>query len=161
MNRRTFLLGSGGTAGALLVGCSAAHDLPGDAGSSAHDGGPLRPDAPPLRDATLGGALVVTSAFLVYLNDPSCSHNGHTVHVEPGAWDDDVEVSFLGGSHEVRFRVSELVALEGGARLPFATVGPGPGHGHCGTAWRSEVGPFDDTLVDRCAPRGTAECTHG
>jgi hypothetical protein len=162
MNRRTFLLRSSAATGALLVGCSAAHDLPGDAGpthdSSAPDGGPLFPDAPPLRDAAIGGALVIETAFVVFLNDPSCSHHGHTVHVEAGAWDDDAEVSFLGGSHEVRFWVHELLALQAGERLPFATMGNGPGHGHCGTAWRREVGPFDGTLVDHCTPRGTAMC---
>ena len=163
MNRRTFLLGTSAATGALLVGCSEAHDLHDDAGppahdGGAHDGGALFPDAPPQRDAALGGALVIASAFVVYLNDPSCSHNGHTVYVEPGAWDEDVEISFLGGSHEVRFWVSELTLLEAGERLPFATMGNGPGHGHCGTAWRREVGPFDDTLVDHCTPRGTAMC---
>ncbi len=160
MHRRTFLFhGTLGSA-ALLAGCSSVH-VPGDpipdAGAT-HDGSPLLADAASFRDAALGGALVITAPFEVLLNDTTCSHNGHTCFVEQGSWDDDVEISFLGGSHEVRFFVSELVLLQAGERIPFATVGPGPGHAHCGTAWRREVGPFDDTLVDACEPRGTARC---
>ena len=75
-------------------------------------------------------ALAIAAPFRVLLNDPSCSHNGHDCYVEAGTWNEDVEISFLGGSHEVRFWVSELVRLERGERIPFATVGPGPGHGH-------------------------------
>lgn len=156
MRRRTFLIHTGAAAALFSTGCSVAHLPDGDA--STHDGGTLRPDAPAPSDAGVPGALVIASAFRVLLNDPSCSHNGHDCRVEPGRWESDVEVRFLGGSHEVRFRVSELVRLEAGERIPFATVGPGPGHGHCGTAWREEVGPFDDTLEDVCTPRGTAMC---
>lgn len=180
MRRRTFLIHTAATA-ALFGGCSSAHSFPsnddaggrasddaaGDAASdgglpdaapSVHDGGPLFADASSFRDAALGGALVVSAPFRVLLNDTTCSHNGHTCFVEPGSWDDDVEISFLGGSHELRFRVSELMQLEAGERIPFATTGAGPGHGHCGMAWREEVGPFDDTRADVCTPRGTAAC---
>lgn len=156
MNRRTFLIHTGAVTTALLAGCSAAHVEGGDA--SAHDGGTLYPDAPPQLDAALPGALVIAAPFRVLLNDSRCSHNGHDCRVEAGAWEHDVEISFLGGSHEVRFWVSELLLLQAGERIPFATVGAGPGHGHCGTAWREEVGPFDDTLDDECVPRGTAMC---
>ncbi len=159
MNRRTFLLTTSATAAALVTGCSATHDPLADAGTPPqHDGGMLVPDASMLRDSAVVGALTIATAFVVNLNDPSCTHNGHTAYVQPGAWDHDVEISFLGGSHEVRFWVSELMQLQAGERIPFATMGAGPGHGHCGTAWRAEVGPFDDTLVDECTPRGTAVC---
>ena len=157
MNRRTFLLHTSATAMAIFSGCSAAHVTEGDA--SAHDGGTLYPDASAQVDAVVPGALVISAPFRVLLNDSRCAHNGHDCRVEAGAWERDVEISFLGGSHEVRFWVSELVRLQAGERIPFATMGPGPGHGHCGTAWREEVGPFDDALDDVCTPRGTAMCT--
>ncbi|MFO0712908.1 MAG: hypothetical protein U0353_23845 [Sandaracinus sp.] len=160
MHRRTFLIRSSATAAALLAGCSSVHSPEGDAGPAEHDGGTLFPDASRLgADAAVSTALAIAAPFRVLLNDPSCSHNGHDCYVEAGTWNEDVEISFLGGSHEVRFWVSELVRLERGERIPFATVGPGPGHGHCGHAWRSEVGPFDDSTPDRCAPRGTAMCS--
>lgn len=162
MRRRTFLHGTLATTtwlagGSAVTACSSVHaPAPDDVGP--HDGGPLFTDASSFRDASVGGALVVTAPFRVLLNDTRCSHNGHTCYVEPGSWDEDVEISFLGGSHEVRFRVSELILLEAGERIPFATMGAGPGHGHCGTAWREEVGGFDDTRVEVCEPRGTARC---
>ena len=162
MHRRTFLFHGTAAAAALLAGCSRAHSpepdgARPDAGAT-HDGGPLFADATSFRDAALGGALVITAPFRVLLNDTRCSHNGHTCFVEPGSWDEDEEISFLGGSPEVRFWVSELVLLQAGERIPFATMGAGPGHGHCGTAWREEVGPFDDTRIERCETRGTAAC---
>ena len=55
-----------------------------------------------------------------------------------------------GGSHLVQFRPSELVRLERGEQLPFATSGAGPGHGHCGLAWRDGLFSPSRDRVDAC-----------
>lgn len=134
MHRRTFLFHGTAAAAALLAGCSSAHSpepdgARPDAGAThdgaTHDGGPLFADATTFRDAALGGALVIAAPFRVLLNDTTCSHNGHTCFVEPGSWDEDEEISFLGGSHEVRFWVSELVLLQGRRAHPLRDDGRG------------------------------------
>lgn len=101
----------------------------------------------------------ILEKFVVILNDPSCSRHTHVLLVDPASYEDDTPISYLGGSHEVLMRPSELVDLAAGAKLPFATVGDGPGHGHCGTAWRESIhGGANPNLTDACVPLGTASC---
>ncbi|MFO0728884.1 MAG: hypothetical protein U1E65_34210 [Myxococcota bacterium] len=154
-------------AGATDAGAASpdAGTTPLDAGA---DGGTLFPDASEnLPDASEPDAglspLTIRSAFYVVLNDTACSRHSHQLQVSPGTWTEDVELRFLGGSHEVRFRISELMRLEASELLPFATVGNGPGHGHCGTAWRQDtVGPEDPNRAQpMCTPGGTAMCLPG
>jgi hypothetical protein len=163
MNRRRFLETSGVGSLALFANACAMSRVAdrdgGDAGEPAHDGAILVSDgAPFLIDANDPSAIVVAAGFSVLLNDSSCSHHSHGVDVAAGAYAPDVAVHFLGGSHELVFLGSELALLERGERIPFATIGPGPGHGHCGTAWRTEVGPEERDRIDVCQPRGTAMC---
>lgn len=116
-----------------------------------------RVDAPIARDV-IPAAFVIREAFTVLLNDTSCSGHDHIIAVSPAEYVDDTPVHFLGGSHLLAFRPSELQQFERGERLPFATIGPGPGHGHCGVAWRTSVGPSEPTRVDVCHPQNTAVC---
>lgn len=133
-----------------------------DAGTAALDAGTAALDAGLLdageADAGLGPPFSIRESFTVILNDSTCSKHTHTAFVEAGTYAEDREVHFLGGSHALVFRVSELLRLERGERIPFSTVGPGPNHGHCGTAWRSEVGPPEPDRPDQCVVRGTAMC---
>jgi hypothetical protein len=152
MERRTFLK----LAGALAVpifGCEAETEplierepLRADAGFM--DGG----------EVDAGFVLTVRESFGVVLNDTSCSGHSHWLLVEAGDYSGGSPVSYLGGSHEVVFTPSELAMLERGERIPFATIGDGPGHGHCGTAWRESVGDADPNLPNACQVRGTAMC---
>ena len=155
MRRRRFVLGLGGAATFAVLGPGCARStLRVDGGG---DGGVLHQDAAPPVDSALA-LYVIHEAFDVLLNDSTCSHHSHSCRVAPGAYAEDAPVRFLGGSHEVVFLVSELVELERGARIPFATIGDRPGHGHCGTAWRTSVGPEEPMRPDACETRGTAEC---
>lgn len=171
MDRRTFLKLSGSTV-FFAWGCEAETD-PLSSDPDPVDGGTLYPDAR-ARDAGIeipldagfvdaeaidaGAAFVIREAFNVHLNDTTCSHHSHGCSVRPAMYLEDTEVHFLGGSHEVVFWASELVRLQNSELVPFATVGAGPGHGHCGMAWRTSVGPEDRTRMDVCATRGTAMC---
>lgn len=157
MRRRTFLeLGAVGGVAVLVPACARSTVVQRDAG--ADDGAVLTADAAPPVDGAVA-LYVIHEAFDVLLNDSTCSHHSHGCRVEPAAYEEDVPVRFLGGSHEVVFLASELVELERGARIPFATIGDGPGHGHCGTAWRTSVGPEEPMRPGACTTRGTAECT--
>ena len=150
MDRRTFLQLTGLGALGAIAGCAESTTRASDAGPTTGDAlvqvpdtGNAAPDA--------GSAMLVLSSFRVVLNDPSCSGHDHGLVVEAGAYVDDTPVAFLGGSHLVRFRPSELAQLERGEQIPFATSGPGPGHGHCGLAWRDDA-PYEPsrTRVDAC-----------
>lgn len=183
MNRRYFLkLSVASSSFALLGACEAgteglAEPASGDAGVSAHDGAVLYQDAGTAAldaspateadaglldageaDAGLGPPFIIREPFTVILNDSTCSKHTHTAFVEAGTYAEDQALHFLGGSHALVFLVSELLRLERGERIPFATVGPGPNHGHCGTAWRTEVGPPEPDRPDQCTVRGTAMC---
>lgn len=175
-----------GAAWALVTGCEAGTEAltepeTPDAGLSAHDGSVLyqdssvssAPDAasPPDAgtadagepdagepDAGLGPPYTIHAAFSVILNDSTCSKHSHDAFVAAGTYSEDRPIHFLGGSHELVFWVSELVRLQSGERVPYATIGAGPGHGHCGTAWRLEVGPPEPHRPDQCVVRGTAMC---
>lgn len=169
MKRRKFLE-LGGVGGLALFGggCAmsrladpdaGAGDANGDGEDPTHDGAMLVADGGVTGvDASAAGAFVIHESFSVLLNDSSCSHHSHGVSVAATAYADDTPVHFSGGSHELAFLPSELVRLERGERIPFATIGAGPGHGHCGTAWRTEVGPEERDRVDVCQPLGTAMC---
>lgn len=170
MKRRDFLQATSVTAAAWMVGCSSAHtnaEPDADAGPSdapshpdAHDGGLLEQVDAPHFDPDARDGLVIHEAFEVLLNDSSCSGHPHSVRVVPGAYAEDIEVHYMGGSHALNFWVSELVRLQNGERIPFATHGSG-GHGHCGTAWRTEVGPAEPDRVDACdlrAPATNMQC---
>jgi hypothetical protein len=180
MQRRTFLSFLGlTTLGATLSACAATID-----GSEAPDGGPdddapdahattdaavavdviPRVDVIPLVDAeadarvavdSTSGAVVISETFEVVLNDSTCSGHSHSLTVIARTYPEGVPVRYLGGSHLVTLMPSELVLLARGARLPYATVGQGPGHGHCGTAWRSSVGPAEPHRPDACELHNT------
>lgn len=108
------------------------------------------------------GRVTIRRSFDVLLEDRACAGHAHGLRVLAGSYDRDTPVEYLGGSHLVRLRPSELVRLEAGEVLPFATVGPGPGHGHCGRAVRAEMRPRlpADREAYTCALRDTtAECT--
>jgi hypothetical protein len=123
---------------------------PSDAAPPGHDAALVAVDAAPAIDASRA-TFVVRTAFSVLLSDTSCSGHDHECDVAPASYADDTPISFNGpGSHQVDFRPSELMMLEAGAMLPFATVGPGPGHGHCGMAWRTEIAPPTRMRVDAC-----------
>ena len=151
MQRRKFMALAGGAAVGVLSGCTRSFMLeaPDDGGTA--DDGALRQDAAPLADA--GAApFVIGAAFTIRLNDVSCSGHDHACIAEAGAFADDAPILFNApGSHTVAFRPSELMLLAAGAQLPFATVGPGPGHGHCGLAWRMDLVPMPSVeRVDDC-----------
>jgi hypothetical protein len=155
MRRRTFLetagLGVMGSmvGGALASGCAESSTIETADAASAMGDTLVQLDAANAIDAP-GAAYVVQSAFSVMLNDSSCSGHDHGCDVVPMAYADDSPVSFLGGSHLVQFRPSELVRLERGEMLAFATNGPGPGHGHCGMAFRVEIAQPSRTRMDGC-----------
>lgn len=168
MERRSFLslLGLAGL-GTLFTACAVTVDgsEPADDASAPTDGASTA-DAPrvPLTDAaadtrvavdTAAGGVVIAESFEVILNDSTCSGHSHSLVVHAGTYPDGVLVRYLGGSHLVALLPSELALLERGARLPFATVGNGPGHGHCGTAWRTSVGPEEPHRPDACALHNT------
>ena len=165
MQRRTFLGFTGLAAFGLFSAACAARiepeepsdgSAPGDAGSDAHVRDAFVADArPPTGDGSGPAAFVVREAFTVLLNDTTCSGHSHTVRVSPARYADDAPVTFMhgAGSHELTFLPSELERLERGERVPFSTTGAGGGHSHCGTAWRTSVGPEDRTLADACQPR--------
>jgi hypothetical protein len=48
--------------------------------------------------------------------------------------------------------------LAAGEVLPFASVGDGPNHGHCGLAYRADREPRELPAEVACVPRGTAMC---
>ncbi|MFO0650061.1 MAG: hypothetical protein U0326_27820 [Polyangiales bacterium] len=172
MERRSFLslLGLAGV-GTLFTACAVTVD-----GSESADGGADDATAPtdraptsdtpvvPLVDAaadarvaveTTAGGVVIAETFEVLLNDSTCSGHSHSLTVLAGTYPDGVLVRYLGGSHLVTLLPSELSLLERGARLPFATAGNGPGHGHCGTAWRTSVGPEEPHRPDVCELHNT------
>lgn len=159
MDRRTFLHLSGLGALGALAGCAESTTRASDSGlaeadariDDAHvadalaqvpDGGHVALDA--------GSAVFVLSSFSVMLNDSSCSGHDHGLTVSAGTYLDDSPIDFLGGSHLVRLRPSELVRLERGEQVPFATSGPGPGHGHCGLAWREGLFEPSRDRIDAC-----------
>ena len=155
MNRRTFLeISCLGALGALAR-CASSTTRASDAGATSGDAAPMgdalmqRPDTGNLATDAESAAFVV-GAFAIFLNDPSCSGHDHGCGVEASAYADDSPVSFLGGSHLVQFRPSELVRLERGEQLPCATSGAGPGHGHCGLAWRDGLFSPSRDRVDAC-----------
>lgn len=169
MERRSFfkLLGLAGLA-ALHPGCALTVESPADEA----DGGDADvPPAdvtrlvdagadtrPPPGDAAEG--IVIRERFQVLLNDTSCSGHDHGLTVEAGTYPPGVAVHYLGGSHDVALDPTELKLLEGGARLPFATGGTEEGHGHCGMAWRTSVGPAERGRVDACVLRSaTSVCS--
>jgi hypothetical protein len=151
----------------LAAGCAESRTAELDAGAPPTDA------RPPGHDATLvaidgsvtdaaSAMFAVAAGFTIMLNDTSCSGHDHDCWVEPTAWADDTPVTFNGpGSHMVAFRPSELVRLAAGEVLPFATSGPGPGHGHCGLAWRTELMPASRTRVDQCTTATPAGMTPG
>jgi hypothetical protein len=154
MQRRRFLALSGlGTLGAMVGGCAEARTLPIDAGA-------IDDAAPPERDAgpTTSDAVTIAAGFTVMLNDPSCSGHDHECEVAAGTYTSAMLPMFLGGSHLVVFSVDDLARLDRGEQIPFATSGPGPGHGHCGLAWKDGLYEPSRTRVDACtthAPAGT------
>jgi hypothetical protein len=161
MNRRTFLEMTGlGAIGSALVaactsGCAETTTIdPSDASapSDAHPMGDalVQLDAPNATPDATNAAFVVSSTINVLLNDSSCSGHDHGFTTGPMAYTDDSPISFLGGSHLVQFRPSELMRLEAGEMLAFATNGPGPGHGHCGLAFRVEIAQPSRTRMDGC-----------
>ncbi len=161
MRRRQFMAVTGlGTLG-TLAGCarSFTYETTEDAGTAS--------DAALVSDAGLGSpdaasaAFVIATGFSVRLNDTSCSGHDHGCTVQAGAYDDDTPIEFNSpGSHTVAFRPSELVLLASGAQLPFATIGPGPGHGHCGMAWRGDLVPAPSLdRVDTCSVATPADQT--
>ena len=166
MNRRSFLelLGFSGVA-ALASGCSVTvgQSPEDDGGDAPNDALPDAPtDGARLADAGLrpppdagGDGVVIAQDFDVLLNDTSCSGHDHGLRVRAGTYPPGVAVHYLGGSHDVALDPSELKLLERGARLPFATGGDEQGHGHCGLAWRTSVGPAERGRVDACVLRST------
>lgn len=104
------------------------------------------------------GMVVVRESFMVLLNDTSCSGHDHSLNVTAGAYPAGVPVRYLGGSHTVQFTPEELLELQAGGRLPFATI-LGGGHGHCGLAWRSvSYQATDRSRVDHCTALGGGLC---
>jgi hypothetical protein len=103
-------------------------------------------------------AVTIGEQFLVHLNDSTCSHHHHGCYVKAGTYEVGVPVRYLGGSHEVTFLPEELEQLKNNQRIPFSTTGPGPGHGHCGMAWRKDAFPPDQSLEIQCDTVGTATC---
>lgn len=182
MQRRSFLSLLGlTTLGATLSACAATIDG-SEAPDGGPDDAPPAPDAHATPDAVAAvdviplvdvtpradvdagarvdvdspsGAVVISETFDVVLNDSTCSGHAHALTVIARTYPEGVPVRYLGGSHLVELLPSELVLLERGARLPYATVGQGPGHGHCGTAWRSSVGPAEPHRPDACELRNT------
>lgn len=150
MRRRTFLELTGlGTLGAI-AGCAEARTLPVDGGAVPESDAAAASDAAVAPDTTARRTAFVVAAFEVLLNDPSCSGHDHGFSVDAATYMDDTPVEFLGGSHLVAFRPSELLRMAGGEQLPFSTIGPGPGHGHCGIAFK--LGAFlpSRDRVDAC-----------
>lgn len=169
MRRRTFMemagLGALGSiaGGALVSGCaeSLTHESPVDAAAlplDAHAMGDalVQQDSANVTSDASTASYVITMPFSVVLNDSSCSGHDHDCFVVPAAYTDDSPVSYLGGSHLVQFRPSELVRLAAGEPVPFATNGAGPGHGHCGIAFRTEYAQVSRTRMDGCRVRPPA-----
>lgn len=152
MNRRDFLeLTTGAALGWMFTAACEAETGPLGQVPDEGDGGLVE-------DAGEPEEFVIREPFAVILNDPSCSGHVHGISVEAATFTEDTPIHYLGDSHELVFYASELMQLERGEKIPFATIGDGPGHGHCGHAWRVEVGPPDMSLIDMCTPRGTAMC---
>jgi hypothetical protein len=170
MNRRRFLEITGLAAAAAAVqACAAsvygiADGPPDGAIDGATDDAPRGDSGPPSADARTDtaadatAALVVATAFTVILEDTSCSGHNHSIRVEARAYGADELVPYLSGSHLLKFSSRELAQLAAGERIPFSTVGPGPGHGHCGSAWRRELGPTTPPVAEQCVLRATATC---
>jgi hypothetical protein len=171
MNRRRFLEITGLAAAAAAVqACAAsvygiADGPPDGATDGATDGAPRSDARPPSPDARTDGAavdataaFVVATAFTVILEDTSCSGHNHSIRVEPRGYGADEIVEYLSGSHLLQFSTRELAQLAAGQRIPFSTIGPGPGHGHCGSAWRRELGPTTPPVTEQCVLRATATC---
>ena len=116
----------------------------------------VQQDAANMTSDASAASYVIAMPFSVMLNDSSCSGHDHDCYVVPAAYTDDSPVSYLGGSHLVQFRPSELVRLAAGEPVPFATNGAGPGHGHCGIAFRAEVAQASRTRMDGCRIRPPA-----
>lgn len=155
MRRRFFMQTMAVGALGAASGCATVTTRSDDAAPAPGDAGPSGHDATLVADASVTDAgatrFVVRTAFALLLSDTSCSGHDHECWVEAASHADDTAISFNGaGSHQVDFRPSELMMLEAGAMLPFATVGPGPGHGHCGMAWRMDLAPPTRTRVDAC-----------
>ena len=153
MRRRQFIALTGAGTALALTGCARSFvaEAPPEDGGSADAA--LTSDAAVATDAGMG-AFVIAAGFSVLLDDVSCSGHDHECNVSAGTYATDEPILFNSpGSHSVAFRPSELMQLASGAQLAFATVGPGPGHGHCGMAWRSDLRPAPSVdRVDACAP---------
>jgi hypothetical protein len=133
-----------------------AEDVPRADGIALVDAGA---DARPAPDAASREGIVIGERFTVLLSDTSCSGHDHQLTVLAGTYPPGVLVHYLGGSHDVALDPTELKALERGARIPFATGGTESGHGHCGMAWRTSVGPAERGRVDACVLRSaTSVC---
>jgi hypothetical protein len=165
MNRRRFLEITGLAAAAAAVQACAASvygiaDGPADGATDGATDGDSRPPSDAQRDgaADATAAFVVATAFAVILEDTSCSGHNHSIRVEARAYGADEIVSYSGGSHLLQFSTRELSQLAAGERIPFSTIGPGPGHGHCGSAWRRELGPTTPPVTEQCVLRATATC---
>lgn len=170
VNRRDFLKLTGvGAAGFAAWGCETDTITLEPVDGGAMEQAP-QPEPRPEVDAGMGRdastidagppTYTIHGAFVVILNDSTCSRHTHSANVSAAVYVDDTPVHFLGGSHELVFKPSELVTLQEGAKIPFATIGEGPGHGHCGTAWRESVGPPDPDPNHQisCATLGSALC---
>lgn len=169
MRRRTFLEISGlAWIGGTLAGCAESTtrlSVSDDAATGATDAAMPAPDVGPAHDAAVlvaepdagsptddaSTALYVLTTFTVVLNDTSCSGHDHECIVSAGMYADDTPLAFNGaGSHRVVFRPSELLRIQNGEQIPFATSGPGPNHGHCGLAFREGLYVASRDRVDTC-----------
>jgi hypothetical protein len=177
MNRRRFLSAIAAVgAGAALTRCGAMVSPASDDGGASLDA--PTPDAPtadvraprdvPTVDvatdrpppAVVNGEMVeILVSMSVQLEDVSCSGHNHWFTVGPRRVRRDERVRFLGGSHLVEFSGEELARIAARERVAFATIGDGPGHGHCGLAFVRELGATAPRPTARCRPRNeTATC---
>jgi hypothetical protein len=126
-------------------------------GAAPLDGGVLL-DAGDVVEGDAGVAVVVEAPFSVRLYDPTCSQHEHGLTVAARAYAPGAVTRYLGGSHTVELSADEIARLAAGEVLPFASVGDGPNHGHCGLAFRADREPRELPAEVACVPRGTAMC---
>lgn len=109
-------------------------------------------DRPP--PAVVTGEMVeILVSMSVLLEDVSCSGHNHGFSVGPRRVRRDEVLVFLDGSHRVEFTGDELARIARGERVPFATTGDSPGHGHCGLAFLPSLGATTPRPVAQCRPR--------